>query len=114
MLRSRRGRPDRCRSGCSPPPGTKTDGTTVSVDEVDDADSTGGSSLTAPLTATVDFGDGSAPVPARFTQSEPGDSLHSAGVYAVTAAHAYDSPGTYRGTIKASDGSRARFTITVS
>lgn len=95
-------------------PGTKTDGTSVTVDDVDDADSTGGSSLTAPLTATVDFGDGSAPVPARFTASESRDSLHAAGVYAVTAAHAYDSPGTYRGRITASDGSRARFTITVS
>ncbi|NGN91203.1 family 20 glycosylhydrolase [Nocardioides sp. KC13] len=95
-------------------PGTKTDGTTVAVDKVDDADSTGGSSLTAPLTATVDFGDGSAPVPARFTTSEPRDSLHAAGVYAVTAAHAYESPGTYRGTITASDGSKARFTVTVS
>jgi len=32
----------------------------------------------------------------------------------VTAAHAYDSPGRYRGKITASDGSTARFTITVS
>ncbi|MGH3349462.1 MAG: family 20 glycosylhydrolase [Nocardioides sp.] len=97
-------------------PGTKAaeDGTEVAVDSVDDADSTGGSSLTGPLTAVVDFGDGSAPVPARFAAEVPRGALDAAGVYAVTAPHAYAAPGTYRGTVTASDGTVAAFTVTVS
>lgn len=49
-------------------PGTivSEDGRSIAVDNVNDEDGTSNSELTAPLSATVDFGDGSEPVPATF------------------------------------------------
>ncbi|MEU6135801.1 family 20 glycosylhydrolase [Nocardioides sp. NPDC047086] len=109
----RRGSSATVAAGLLAAPGTKTDGSTVAVDAVDDADGLGGSALTGSLGATVRFGDGTAGVPATFTTTTPRDGLHAAGVYRISASHRYARPGTYHGTVTTSDGRTARFTVRV-
>ncbi|MEE6296340.1 family 20 glycosylhydrolase [Georgenia wangjunii] len=53
------------------------------------------------ITATIDFGDGSDPVPATVTATREGDELHVNGEYLLSAQHTFAAPGTYAGTITA-------------
>ncbi|GAA4905889.1 hypothetical protein GCM10025789_26610 [Tessaracoccus lubricantis] len=87
-------------------PGTKVaaDGKSIVVDTVDDADGPSNSELTEPLTATVDFGDGSDPVAATFTPIQERTPVHSGSRYLVGAAHAYVQAGTFDATVTFSDG----------
>src|SRR5699024_2606693 len=95
-------------------PGTKTDGDSVAVDDVDDADSASDSALEGEFTATVDFGDGTPAQEVTFTAEQERDVLHSAGVYTLRAGHAYAEAGTYTGTITGSEGTVATFTATIA
>ncbi|WP_296137399.1 family 20 glycosylhydrolase [uncultured Tessaracoccus sp.] len=65
------------------------------------------------ITATIDFGDGSAPVPATFTTDRARDAVHAAGIAFIGADHAYAQPGTHDVTVTLSDGRVARSTVTV-
>ncbi|OMG58898.1 hypothetical protein BJN44_02210 [Tessaracoccus sp. ZS01] len=87
-------------------PGTKVsaDGTSIQVDTVDDADGRSNSELTAPLTATVDFGDGSPVVDATFTPVQERTPVHSGSRYLVGAEHAYAAEGSFDATVTFSDG----------
>ncbi|WP_288335903.1 family 20 glycosylhydrolase [uncultured Varibaculum sp.] len=67
-----------------------------------------------PFSATIDWGDGSAPSPAIFTQSHSRDALHSSPLYKVTGKHPYANPGTYTGTITGSNGHKTTFTVNVA
>ncbi|MDR2999430.1 MAG: family 20 glycosylhydrolase [Microbacterium sp.] len=97
-------------------PGTKADqgGTGIAVDAVDDADGVSASTLQGTVTATVDWGDGSEPTAATFRTSEARNSLRAAGLYEVRGQHAYAAAGTYKGTVRFSDGTSAAFTSTVA
>ena len=87
-------------------PGTKVsaDGRSIAVDSVADADGVSSSELTAPLTATVDFGDGSAPVPATFDPVQERTNLHAGSRYLVGAEHTYATAGSYNAKVTFSDG----------
>ncbi|GAA4904959.1 hypothetical protein GCM10025789_25230 [Tessaracoccus lubricantis] len=94
-------------------PGTKVsaDGRSVAVDSVDDADGPGNSTLAEPLTATIDFGDGTAPVRATFVPTQERDALHAGGRYTVGAEHAY-AAGSHTATVTFSDGRVASASVT--
>ncbi|MPV48664.1 family 20 glycosylhydrolase [Pseudactinotalea sp. HY160] len=95
-------------------PGTTTDGASVAVDTVDDEDGVSRSSLDGPLTATVDFGDGTAAQQVTFSTEQARDSLHAGSLYTIEAGHAYATAGEYTGTITGSDGSVATFTARIA
>ncbi|QGH68632.1 family 20 glycosylhydrolase [Pseudactinotalea sp. HY158] len=95
-------------------PGTTTDGASVAVDTVDDEDGVSRSSLDGPLTATVDFGDGTAAQQVTFSTEQARDSLHAGSLYTLEAGHAYATAGEYTGTITGSDGSVATFTARIA
>jgi len=51
--------------------------------------------------ATVSFGDGTRPVPARVVQPNPGTALSANGLFSVTVGgHRYRRPGSYPGTVR--------------
>ncbi|WP_022900834.1 family 20 glycosylhydrolase [Humibacter albus] len=97
-------------------PGTKAaaNGDGIAVDTTDDADGVSSSTLRGDLTATVDFGDGSAAVPASFRTDTARTSLTAGGLYTLRAEHTYASAGAYTGTVTASDGTTTTFTATVA
>lgn len=97
-------------------PGTKVsaDGSTISVDIVDDADGVSASSIIGNLGVTVNWGDGSAATPATFVAKEARHSLGAGSIYTLKGTHSYATAGTYTGTLTASNGSTAKFTVAVA
>ncbi len=97
-------------------PGTKAsaDATTIAVDTVDDADGTSASTITGDLGVTVDWGDGTAPAAATFATGQGRTSLTAGSLYQLQGTHSYASAGTYSGTLTASDGTTAAFTVEVA
>lgn len=97
-------------------PGTKVseDGTAIAVDSVDDADGASRSALAAPLTATIDFGDGSAPVAGTFTTDAPRTPVAAAGLYRIGAEHSYAAAGSHEVTVTLSDGRVLTATVVAS
>ncbi|WP_164745221.1 family 20 glycosylhydrolase [Georgenia faecalis] len=51
------------------------------------------------ISGTVDFGDGSDPVPVIVTATREGDELHVNGEYLLSAEHTFAAPGTYTGMV---------------
>ncbi|UVS77515.1 beta-N-acetylhexosaminidase [Actinokineospora sp. UTMC 2448] len=77
---ARRGVAARHGLGLVAAPGTKTDGRAITPDTVDtDGDPASGSALRGPLTATATCA--GVVLPVTFTQAQPRDALHGAGVY---------------------------------
>ncbi len=97
-------------------PGTKVSdgGTTVAVDSVDDADSASNSALTEPLTASIDFGDGTAAVDATFETDNPRGVVSAGSLYRIGADHSYDTAGSYDVTVTLSDGRTSSATVTAA
>ncbi|RRD45744.1 family 20 glycosylhydrolase, partial [Tessaracoccus sp. OH4464_COT-324] len=65
------------------------------------------------ITAIIDFGDGSAEVPAVFATEYPRTPVRATSLYSVGADHTYPRPGSYTATVRLSDGSRAQAEIVV-
>ncbi|UNK69930.1 family 20 glycosylhydrolase [Microbacterium sp. H1-D42] len=97
-------------------PGTKTteDATGIAVDRVDDADGVSASKMQNTVTATIDWGDGTAESAATFRTDEARNALRAAGLYEVRGQHSYAEAGDYKGTVTFSDGTVAEFTTTVA
>ena len=97
-------------------PGTKVsaDGKTVAVDSVDDADSASNSALTGPLTATIDFGDGTAAVDAVFMTDTPRGVVSAGSLYRIGADHTYATAGSYDVSVTLSDGRVGNGRVTVT
>ncbi len=97
-------------------PGTKfsTDGKTVAVDSVDDADSASNSALTARLTATIDFGDDTAAADAIFETDTPRGVVSAGSLYRIGADHNYATAGSYDVTVTLSDGRVGAAQVTVA
>lgn len=97
-------------------PGTKAsaDGSTIAVDSVDDTDSASASSIVGDLGVTVDWGDGSVPTPAAFKAEVERHSLGAGSLYQLQGTHNYASAGNYTGTLTASNGATATFTVAVA
>ncbi|MDO5736343.1 MAG: discoidin domain-containing protein, partial [Propionibacteriaceae bacterium] len=97
-------------------PGTKVsvDGKTVAVDSVNDADSASNSALTGPLTATIDFGDGSAAADATFETDTPRGVVSAGSLYRVGADHKYATAGSFDVTVTLSDGRVGTAKVTVA
>ncbi|WP_461109274.1 family 20 glycosylhydrolase [Tessaracoccus terricola] len=97
-------------------PGTKAspDATSIVVDSVDDADSASRSVVTEPLTATIDFGDGSDPVVGTFVTDAPRTPVAGAGLYRIGAEHTYATAGSYDVTVTLSDGQVLGGTVTAT
>lgn len=97
-------------------PGTKAaaDGQSIAVDSVDDADGVSASTISGNLGVSVDWGDGTAATPATFTAQRSRTSLSAGSLYTLKSAHSYAAQGSYHGTLTASDGTVAAFTVTVA
>ena len=95
-------------------PGTKVsaDGASIAVDAVDDIDGPSRSALSAPLTATIDFGDGTS-VPATFAAVRDRSDLSAGSRYEVGADHAYAAAGSRTATVTFSDGRVVTGKVTV-
>ncbi len=54
----------------------------------------------ADLEISVDWGDGSGPVPADVTVAQEPDVVHGVGVYRVASEHTFTEPGVYEGQVR--------------
>ncbi|MFB9164549.1 family 20 glycosylhydrolase [Arthrobacter psychrochitiniphilus] len=97
-------------------PGTKAsaDGATIAVDAVDDADGVSASSILGNLGVSVNWGDGSAATPATFTANTARNHMSAGSLYQLQGTHSYASAGTFTGTLTASNGTTAQFTVVVA
>ncbi|SPT53573.1 Beta-N-acetylhexosaminidase [Actinomyces bovis] len=80
-------------------PGTKTDGSTISVDSVNDADGTSASAVPAGSKVTIDWGDGSATTEATISAKTPRDAYNAAGLYTLAGTHRYATAGDFKVTL---------------
>ncbi|QQM67569.1 family 20 glycosylhydrolase [Actinomyces weissii] len=80
-------------------PGTKTDGTSLTVDTVDDADGRSASVLPAGSSVSVSWGDGSADTTATIKADRPRTAYYAAGLYRLLGSHRYASAGDYTLTL---------------
>ncbi|MDJ0314533.1 family 20 glycosylhydrolase [Arthrobacter sp. H35-D1] len=97
-------------------PGTKAsaDGSTIAVDAVDDADGVSASSIVGDLGVSVDWGDGTDATSAAFETKIARNHMSAGGLYQLQGTHSYDTAGTYTGTLTASNGTTAQFTVVVA
>ncbi|WP_160318925.1 family 20 glycosylhydrolase [Arthrobacter sp. ERGS1:01] len=97
-------------------PGTKVaaNGATIAVDSVDDADGVSASTVAGNLGVTVNWGDGTAATPATFAAKRDRTSLSAGSLYTLKSTHSYAAAGNFNGTLTASDGTVAKFTVTVA
>ncbi|MDO5081391.1 family 20 glycosylhydrolase [Buchananella hordeovulneris] len=95
-------------------PGTVIDGNGVRVATAADPSGVSLSKLNGTVTYTVDFGDGTAAAPVSISADQPRTPVDGAGLYTLSARHAYAQAGTYTVTVTGSDGSRATGTVFVN
>lgn len=97
-------------------PGTKAsaDGSSIAVDTVDDADGVSASSILGNLGVSVDWGDGTAATPATIVALKARHSLAAGSLYQLQGTHSYADAGSYTGTLTASNGTTASFTVAVA
>ncbi|WP_194949892.1 family 20 glycosylhydrolase, partial [Actinomyces trachealis] len=80
-------------------PGTKTDGGSISVDSVNDADGASASAVPAGSKVTINWGDGSAPTEATISARTPRDAYNAAGLYTLAGTHRYATAGDFDVTL---------------
>ncbi len=97
-------------------PGTKAsaDGSSIAVDTVDDADGVSASSIVGNLGASINWGDGTATTAATFVANTARNHMSSGSLYQLQGTHSYATTGTYTGTLTATNGTTAKFTVVVA